>query len=651
MILDTPKSFQPGKKDIKYLSKDFAQLKQTLTQFAQVYYPNTYKDFSDASTGMMFIEMAAYVGDVLSYYIDYQFKESMLVNAEERQNIIDSARSLGYKTKSTAPSVTNLDVYQLVPSKISEDGSMVPDMNYAQIIKPGMATVSDNGVPFLTNAPVDFTVDTKNDPLEVSVYQRNNAGQAEFYVLKKNVDAFSGQLLSKDVSIGAPSSFYKIYLDETNIIEVFDIYDSDGNRWYETDYLAQDLVPIENENIYKNDMSLSSHRDTVPFLLKYLRTSKRFVSGVESDNTTFIEFGSGTNISDDEIIIPNVYTVGKPSTFRNESINYDPDNFLSSRAFGQAPANTTLTIRYITGGGINSNVNANTIKNTTNIEFFGDITELPVFDQGLTNLVRRSVKVNNPVPATGGRGSETSDEIRNNALSSFSAQGRIVTQKDYVVRTYAMPSKYGSIAKAYAAADTNLDLPNIQAFPNELSTSSLAPENTNRKNINQNVPSAINLYLLGYDTNQRLINTNEAIRQNLKNYLNQYRMLTDSVNLLDGYIINIGVDFTIIAYKNYNKREVLANCLTLVQQFFDINNIQFCQPINLSRLELEIAKVDGVQSVSSLKIKNLTLRDGDYSPYEYDIVKATLDKVVYPSIDPSIFEVRFPTKDIVGRVS
>ena len=651
MILDTPKSFQPGKKDIKYLSKDFAQLKQTLTQFAQVYYPNTYKDFSDASTGMMFIEMAAYVGDVLSYYIDYQFKESMLVNAEERQNIIDSARSLGYKTKSTAPSVTNLDVYQLVPSKISEDGSMVPDMNYAQIIKPGMATVSDNGVPFLTNAPVDFTVDTKNDPLEVSVYQRNNAGQAEFYVLKKNVDAFSGQLLSKDVSIGAPSSFYKIYLDETNIIEVFDIYDSDGNRWYETDYLAQDLVPIENENIYKNDMSLSSHRDTVPFLLKYLRTSKRFVSGVESDNTTFIEFGSGTNISDDEIIIPNVYTVGKPSTFRNESINYDPDNFLSSRAFGQAPANTTLTIRYITGGGINSNVNANTIKNTTNIEFFGDITELPVFDQGLTNLVRRSVKVNNPVPATGGRGSETNDEIRNNALSSFSAQGRIVTQKDYVVRTYAMPSKYGSIAKAYAAADTNLDLPNIQAFPNDLSTSSLAPENTNRKNINQNVPSAINLYLLGYDTNQRLINTNEAIRQNLKNYLNQYRMLTDSVNLLDGYIINIGVDFTIIAYKNYNKREVLANCLTLVQQFFDINNIQFCQPINLSRLELEIAKVDGVQSVSSLKIKNLTLRDGDYSPYEYDISKATLDKVVYPSIDPSIFEVRFPTKDIVGRVS
>lgn len=655
MILDTPKSFQPSKKDVKYLSKDFAQLKQTLIQFAQTYYPNTYKDFSDASTGMMFIEMAAYVGDVLSYYIDYQFKESMLVNSEERQNIIDSARSIGYKTKSTAPSVTKLDVYQLVPSKISEDGSMVPDMNYAQIIKPGMATISDNGVAFLTNAPVDFTVDTKNDPLEISVYQRNAAGQAEFFVLKKKVDAFSGKIISKDYSIGSPTPFYKLYLPETNIIEVFDIYDSDGNRWYETDYLAQDLVPIESENIFKNDSGLSTYRDTVPFLLKYLRTAKRFVTGVDADNSTFVEFGSGTNISDDEIIIPNVYTVGRPSTFRNESVNYDPANFLSSRAFGQAPANTTLTIRYIVGGGVESNVNANTIKNTTNVEFFGDITELPIYEQNLTNLVRKSIKVNNPVPASGGRGPETNDEIRNNALANCSSQGRAVTQKDYVIRSYAMPSKYGSIAKAYAVTDTQLNPADIQAEPSQdsmqIATSSLSPVNTNRKSMQPNNPFAINLYLLCYDTNQRLIGTNEAIRQNLKNYLNQYRMLTDSVNLLDGYIINIGVHFTIIAYKNYNKREVLANCISLVQQFFDINNIQFCQPINLSRLELEIAKVDGVQSVSSLKIKNLTARDGDYSPYEYDIEKATMNKVVYPSVDPSIFEVRFPTKDIVGRVA
>ncbi len=651
MILDTPKSFQPSKRDIKYLNKDFNQLKDSLINFSKTYYPSTYKDFSESSPGMMFIEMAAYVGDVLSYYIDYQFKESMLINSEERQNIIDSARSLGYKFKPVAPSGTKLDVYQLVPSKLDTDGSVIPDMSYAQIIKPGMGCTSDSGVQFLTNVPVDFTVDTKNDPLEISVYQRNAAGQPEFYVLKKTVDAFSGQIVSTTAAVTTPIPFFKINLTEPNVIEVFDVYDSDGNRWYETDYLAQDLVPIESENIFKNDYAMSVYRDTIPFLLKYIRTSKRFVTGVNADNTTFLEFGSGTNITNDEVVVPNAYTVGRVSTFRNEGINYDPANFLSSRSFGQAPSNTSLTIRYVIGGGLVSNVNANTIKNVTSVEFFGDITELPVFEQNLVTLIRKSIKVNNPTPATGGKDAETNDEIRNNALANFSSQGRAVTDKDYVIRAYAMPAKFGSIAKAYAVSDSQLNPPVNQLVNNSIVSSSFSPFSTNNATGPQNNPFAINLYLLGYDTNKRLINTNEAIRQNLKNYLNQYRMLTDSVNMLDGYIINIGVDFTIIVYKNYNKREVLANCLTLVQQYFNIDNIQFCEPINLSRLELEIAKVDGVQSVTHLKIKNLTSRDGEYSPYEYDIAKATVDKIVYPSIDPSVFEVKFPTKDIVGRVA
>lgn len=651
MILDTPKSFQPEKKDIKYLNKDFTQLKQSLVDFAKTYYPNTYKDFSDASTGMMFIEMAAYVGDVLSYYIDYQFKESMLVNSEERKNIIDAAKSMGYKAKTTAPSVTRLDVYQLVPSKVGDDGSMIPDLNYAQIIKPGMTATSDTNITFITNSPVDFTVDTKNDPLEISVFQRNGAGQPEFFVLKKTVDAFSGRIITKNVSVDVAVPFLKIFLTETNVVEVLDVYDSDGNRWYETEYLAQDLVPVDYENIYKNDMTLSAYRDTTPFLLKYLRTSKRFVTGVDADNTTFLEFGSGTSIQDDELIVPNAFTVNKPTTFRNENISYDPSNFLSSKAFGQAPSNTTLTIRYIVGGGIESNVNANSIKNVSSVEFFGDLTELGALEFNLTNLVRRSVRVNNPIPASGGRAAETNDEIRNNALANFSSQNRAVTQKDYQVRTFAMPSKYGSIAKVYAVTDTQLDVSNIQAKPQANQTSSLAPGATNAVNPDKSNPFAINLYILCYNNSQNLVVSNEAIRTNLKNYLNQYRMLTDSVNILDGYIINIGVDFSIIVYKSYNKREVLANCITLVQQYFDINNVQFCQPINLSRLMLEIAKVDGVQSVTSLKIKNLTLKDGDYSPYEYDISKATVDNVVYPSIDPSVFEVKYPTKDIIGRVN
>ena len=627
MILETQKSFQPAKKDVKYLNKDFSQLKQSLVDFSKVYYPNTYKDFSEASVGMMFIEMSAYVGDVLSYYIDYQFKESMLVNSEERQNIIDSARSLGYKVKISTPSVTSLDVYQLVPAKTDGNGEIVPDLAYAQIIKPGMTAVSDNGVSFITNFPVDFTVDTKNDPLEISVYQRNSSGQPEFYVLKKTVAASAGQIVTKTISVSDPTSFYRVELAETNVIGIMDIYDSDGNRWYETEYLAQDMVPIDSENIFKNDMVMSTYRDTAPFLIKFLRTSRRFITGTNADDTTFIEFGAGTNVKDDEIVIPNVNTVSNQSLFRTENVSYDPANFLSSKSYGQAPANTTLTIRYVTGGGVESNVNANSITNVTSVEFFGDITELPNLEQNLTSTVRRSIKVNNPVPAVGGMGSESNDSIRTNALANHSAQNRAVTQQDYMIRSYAMPSKYGSIAKAYAVADQSVD--------------------TSKKNYN---PFAVNLYILCYNSQKKLITSNLAIQENLKNYLNQYRMLTDSVNIIDGYIINIGVDFGIIVYKNYNKRDVLTNCLTRVQEYFNIDNAQFCQPINISRLELEISRVDGVQSVNYLKLKNLTLRDGDYSPYEYDIQSATVDKIVYPSLDPSVFEVKYPTKDIVGKV-
>ena len=627
MILETQKSFQPAKKDVKYLNKDFSQLKKSLVDFAKVYYPNTYKDFSEASVGMMFIEMAAYVGDVLSYYVDYQFKESMLVNSEERQNIIDSARSLGYRVKVSTPSVTSLDVYQLVPSKTDANGEIVPDLIYAQIIKPGMTAISDNSVSFITNFPVDFTVDTKNDPLEISVYQRNSSGQPEFYVLKKTVAASAGQIITKTVSVSDPTSFYRLELSEANVIGIMDMYDSDGNRWYETEYLAQDMVPIDSENIFKNDMVMSKYRDTAPFLIKFLKTSRRFVTGTNSDDTTFIEFGAGTNVKDDEIIIPSVNTVSNQSLFRTENVSYDPANFLSSKSYGQAPANTTLTIRYVVGGGVTSNVNANSITNVTSVEFFGDITELPNLEQNLTSTVRRSIKVNNSIPAVGGMGSESNDSIRTNALANHSSQNRAVTQQDYIVRAYAMPSKYGSIAKAYAIADQTVD--------------------TSKTNYN---PFAVNLYILCYNSQKKLITSNLAIQENLKTYLNQYRMLTDSVNIIDGYIINIGVDFGIIVYKNYNKRDVLTNCLTTVQQYFNIDNAQFCQPINLSRLELEISRVDGVQSVNYLKLKNLTVRDGDYSPYEYNIQSATVDKVIYPSLDPSVFEVKYPTKDIVGKV-
>lgn len=624
MTTDTQKSFQPGQKDVRYLGKDFSSLKASLLEFAKTYYPNTYKDFSDTSVGMMYMEQAAYVGDILSYYIDYQFKESLPITAEERKNIIALSKYMGYKPKTTGASIGTLDVYQLIPSVQNGDGTFSPDMRYAQIIKENMVVSSDTNTNFVTNEPVDFSVDTASDPTEVSVYQRNESGQPEFYVLKKNVPISSGTIVTKTVTVGSASPFFSITLDHNNVIGVLDIYDSDGNRWYESDYMAQDLVPVQTENIAKNDYTMSAYRDSVPFLLKFIRTSRRFTTSITEDNATVLEFGSGTNVRDDMIILTSAETVNK--TTSANSVSYDPANFLANSSYGQAPSNTELTIRYIIGGGVESNVNADTIKNIVTMECFGDLTELPENDRNVTRLIRESVKVNNPIATTGGRGPETNDEIKANARANFSTQNRAVTQQDYVVRTYAMPAKYGSIAKAYATTDQRL-----------------SPTKTTN-------PFAINLYVLCRDANGRLIPTNPALMYNLRNYLNEYRLLTDGVNIIDGYVINVGLSFSIIVYKNYNKRDVLTNCLDTAKSFLSTENMQFSQPINLSRLRLEIAKVDGVQSVTELTLKNLTIRDGDYSKHEYNIATATVNDIVYPSIDPSVFEVRFPTKDIVGKV-
>jgi len=622
-MTDTSKSFQPGKKDIKYLGKDFDGLKSSLLEFAKTYYPNTYKDFGEASTGMMFIDMAAYVGDVLSYYTDYQFKESLAITAEERKNIISLARYMGYKPKVSTASVGTLDVYQLVPAIKNDDGTFSPDYRYAQVIKQNMEVAADSNVNFITDEPVDFTLNTINDPTEVSVFQRNSSGQPEFYVLKKNVSISSGTITVKSISVSDASQYYSITLDEDNIIGIVDVYDSDGNRWYESDYLSQDLVPIQTENIVKNDSTLSQYRDSVPFLLKFLKTSRRFVTSVDEFNKTTLEFGSGVNVQGDSIVLPSPATVKKAAAWNN--IAYDPANFLNNSSYGQAPNNTTLTIKYIIGGGTISNANANSIKNIVTVEFFGDLTGMADNDKRVTELVRSTIKVNNPEPAIGGKGAETDNEIKQNSMANFSAQNRAVTKQDYVIRTYAMPAKYGSVAKAYITSDSSLS------------------------NTETNNPYAINLYILCKDANGRLVSSTPALVQNLKNYLDEFRLLTDSINIIDGFIINIGLEFSIIVYKNYNKNEVLANCINSAKSYLSIDNMQFSQPINISRLRLELAKIDGVQSVTSINLKNLTIQDGDYSSNAYNITSATSNDMIYPSIDPSVFEVRFPTKDIVGK--
>jgi hypothetical protein len=284
---------------------------------------------------------------------------------------------------------------------------------------------------------------------------------------------------------------------------------------------------------------------------------------------------------------------------------------------------------------------------------YGDNNEYLTTDElKILGSIKKSVSVNNPEPALGGRGPESTEEIRVNALANFPTQNRAVTREDYIVRAYSMPNKFGSIAKAYVSQDGILDskaqLNLIQSLGKQ--DTKVTPNGLNQVYGELNNPFAINMYVLSYDKNRHLVKPNELIMKNLRTYIGQYRLLTDGINITNAFIINIGVDFEISVYQNYNKREVLFNAISAIKSFFDIGSWQVTQSIGLGDLEIAITKVNGVKSIVDLRIKNLNVKDGDYSENEYNIDAATSNKVVYPSMDPSIFELKYPTKDINGRV-
>lgn len=607
-------------RDIKYLNKDFASFRANLIEYAKTYFPKTYSDFNEASPGMMFIEMASYLGDVLSYYIDDSLKESMMLYAEDKQNVIGLSQYLGYKPKVTTPSLVNISVYQLVPS-IGSGANNSPDSRYYLRIKEGMLVASNaNGTLFRTTELLDFN---EVDGREITVHETDIlTGEPTFYLVKKFIKAISGTIKTVEQTFGTPEQYSKININDTNVIEIYDVRDSNGNKWYEVPYLAQEMVYIDYPTSEQTDTGLLPYKDSVANILKLLKTSRRFVSQVNADNTTTIVFGGGNSTASDETLIPNFKNVGLglQSSIDRLGASFDPANFLKTRSYGQAPSNTTLTVSYLVGGGVQSNVPKGDLTVIQRIEFDEDSTVFTPQQLSLYRKLKSTIAVENEQPATGGRGAETVDEIRENALANFASQNRAVTAKDYQIRALSLPPKYGGVAKAFCGPYGKED---SRSF-------------------------AINLYVLGYDVNKKLSTLNQAVKENVKTYLNEHRMLTDGVNIVDGFVINVGVDFEIRVYGGYNKREVLVACINRVTEYFNIDNWTFNMPINISELEFIMAGVEGVQSVPKCVITNKCL--GVYSRHSYNTVEATKGKMVYPSLDPSIFEVKYPAKDIKGRV-
>jgi hypothetical protein len=669
------KTFKNKGKDIKYLNKDFNDFKANLIEFAKTYFPKTHTDFSEASPGMMFIEMASYVGDVLSFYVDDTLKESLITTAEDLNNVMALSQFLGYRPKVTSPSTTTLSVYQIVPA-IGNGAANIADERFMLKIKDGMIVQSSSEqINFRTIDKIDFSESANR---EVTVYQRDSVtGEPTLYLIKKYVQAISALVKEESYDFGTYQSFQTIDLPDTNIISIYDVRDSNGNKWYEVPYLAQEMVFLDYPNTELNDPDLVQFKETVPYVLKTIKTSRRFTTRVNVDGTTTIRFGAGDPTASDEQLIPNLKNVGLglPNSISRLEESFDPTNFLKTKTYGTSPSNTTITVKYFVGGGVSSNIEAGQLTRITGIEYEDDLSNLTLAQIGAYNSLKNSVAVTNEIPATGGRGGETIEEIRENALANFGSQNRAVTARDYQVRALSMPTKYGAIAKAFATADGTLDNnspASILASPNRfqefvdivMDFINLSDDNEPSRGIveqrieqflvgktsnenEKNNPFAINLYLLGYDGLGKLTPINRAVKENLKTYLNEYKILTDGVNILDGFIINIGLNFEVVCYENYNKSEVLAKCIIDLQNYFNIDNWTFNQTINLSEVELLLANVEGVKSVSKLEITNKC--GGQYSTNAYNIVEATKNKTVYPSLDPSIFEIKFPDADIKGR--
>ena len=699
--------------NVNYLNKDFSAFKNTLIEYAKTYFPNTYRDFNETSPGMMLIEMSAYVGDVLSFYIDQQYKEMMLPLAEERRNVINMANMLGYKVSPINPSYVDLTFTQTINADTTDINNIVPNFSQTFAIDKGakISSTVDSTTIFETLEVVDFTISgsADSDP-EQNTFDSN--GIVETYKLTRKVRGISGETKTKTFTISSPQKFLKLTLAETNVVEIISCVDSSDNKWYEVDFLAQDLIP--NETHYTNDdvrttaynYFASSNGDPlsqevpVPYSLQYEKSSKRFIVEVNEDDTTSLIFGNGVLRSGqmEESAFVQLDQVGITIPGEESEIDdfVNPLDFgNNSNTLGETPAHTTLTITYRVGGGINSNSPS------------GDLTTIDskTIIAGSDN---NSLTVTNEQPARGGSDGLSIEEIRRGAKAFFATQNRCVTQEDYEARVLSMPAKFGNIAKVFVAresvgyppipAEVTTNYQNLYTDLSQADAGDISALQDILNNLNAGIygdggageaeipaeTGNVRIYVLSYDNNKNLVtlpaDTNgivHPIKTNLKNYLSNFRMITDEITIGDGYIINFGVVFDVVANKSENKADVKLRCINEIINYFNIDKMQFRQPIYSSDLEYLLMGLDGVRSVNFVKLTQgtenefaglfpntlyyfdkdgiVTGFDSQYG-YQYDFSQfygdnaISSDGIVLPSITPSVFELKNPKENVKGVV-
>jgi len=635
--------------NVNYTSKDFSSIKADLIEYTKSYFPDTYKDFNETSPGMMLIELSSYVGDVLSYYIDYNYKENILSTATEKRNVRRLAEFLGYKTPNKTPSVVRLKVTTTIDAD-TDGNPKYGDLSSGHPIGSGLQVASniDSEVIFETTSEIDFTASGSGDP-EISAPTLDDNGEADTYTLTRYVRAVSGKTKTKSFTITSPTKFLELDLGEDDLIEVLSCEDSSGQKWYEVDYLAQEKVLRELHYSDPTTLRTSAYdmldldgdgsNDIspipIPYTAEYIRTNKKFITKYDEDSNSY-KFCFGNGLFRFSNSGSNVDPVEQAGVTINGTNLADIPGAIGSTTgnnlnLGETPTNTVLTFTYRAGGGLETNVQTN------------EITEVQNSPAGVT------ITVTNDEPSIGGTDGQTVDEIKTNASAFFASQLRCVTKEDYTARILSIPQKFGSIAKCYVER--------------------LDPEQSG---------GTLLVSTLSYNQNKQLVQTPQLALQNVARYLNQFRMINDIVdfgftansNLFSGYIINFGVRFLVNYDRRFNPTEVKINVIDVIKDFFKIEKMQFRQSVNMNDLQYNILALDGVVGIRELKLFQ-DGKPGDYAEgrqlyyykgdgevigtdsnygFQYNFDDALQDGIYRPSVSPSVFELKNPNQDIYGKV-
>ena len=587
---------------IDYTHREYEGIRKDLLDIAQRSYPDTFQDFSEASFGSLVLDAVAYVGDQLSFYLDYNVNETFLDTAYQYNNVIRHGRVLGYKYTG-APSVYGqVAMFVLVPASATGIG---PDTKYIPVLKRGSRFTSEAGLNYVLIENIDFA-NPKNPVVAAQINART--GAPTYYAIKAYGSVVSGFFGQEEVVIGSYERFKKVKLGAANIAEIISVTDTQGNEYFEVGYLSQDMIFKEvTNNNYKSD--------NVPSIIKPYLVSRKFV--VERDrNSAFLQFGSGKSGESNVVAEPQRVALEIFGKNYVTDTTFDPTRLSKNENFGIVPSNTTLTVVYRANNPAEANLGVGSLNSVSNalMEFKNRTRLTP----STVQTIMDSLEVNNETPLVGDVRSPDSTEIKRRVYGTFPTQDRAVTQADYENVAYRMPAKFGSIKRCSVQRD---------------------PDSAKRN---------LNMYVISEDNFGKLTTTNSTIKNNLKTWLNQYRMINDTIDILDPFVINLGIEFQIRPKANVDKYTLLDTTIATLAADF-ATTLYIGEALYISDIYTRLNAVDGVLDVTKVKIINKT--SGQYANTTFDI-NSNLSPDGSYLIAPAncIFEIKFPTVDIKGKI-